>query len=87
MLHFVAEDLGVAIVPSALARSSACRKQLHILPITTTGGQLPKWRIVIVTRTQRRYVPGKTTVDLFLETLEKLKSVSSPKKLRQELIL
>jgi len=72
MLHFVAEGLGLAIVPSALARSSGLPKQLHVLPITTSHGRLPKWRIVIVTRAQRRHVPGKTTVDLFLETLEKL---------------
>ena len=76
MLHFVAEDLGVAIVPSALARCSAHRKQLHILPVTLSGGRLPKLRIVIVTRAQRRTVPGKTTVDLFLETLAKLQSAS-----------
>jgi len=74
MLHFVAEDLGVTIVPSALARSSGPPRQLHVLPITATRGRLPKWRIVIVTRAQRRHVPGKTTVDLFLETLEKLQS-------------
>ena len=72
LMHFVAEGLGVTIVPSALARSSRHPRQLHILPITTSRGRLPKWRIVIVTRVQRRHVPGKTTVDLFLETLEKL---------------
>lgn len=72
MLQFVAEDLGVVIIPSALARSWPRPKQLHILPITRTRGPLPKWSIVIVTREERRHFPGKTIVDLFLETLEQL---------------
>ena len=74
MMHFVAEDLGVTIVPSAFASSSRYARQLHVLPIATSRGRLPKWRIVVVTRAERRHVPGKTTVDLFLETLDKLQS-------------
>ena len=48
MLQFVANDLGVAIVPSELARSSARTGRLHFLPITASGVRLPKWRIVVV---------------------------------------
>jgi hypothetical protein len=32
--------------------------------------ELPKWRIGIATRAERRTAVGKTTVDLFLDTLE-----------------
>lgn len=77
MLQFVESGLGVAIVPSALAHLSARLKQIHILPITTPGRRLTMWRIVIVTRAQRRHVLGKTTVDLFLETLGDLQSTAS----------
>jgi DNA-binding transcriptional LysR family regulator len=74
MLQFVAGGLGVSIVPTALARASAYSKQLHVLPVTTQVHRLPKWRIVIATRTQRRQIPGKTTVELFLETLATLQA-------------
>lgn len=74
MLHFVAENLGMTIVPSALARSSAHSRQLHVLPITTSGTRLPKWRLAIITRAQRRPLPGKTTVDRFLEMLRGAKT-------------
>jgi DNA-binding transcriptional LysR family regulator len=69
MLHFVAEDLGVAIVPSALARASARSRQLHVLTITTRSTRLPKWRIVVVAPVPRRHLPGKTIADRFLEIL------------------
>jgi DNA-binding transcriptional LysR family regulator len=78
MLQFVAGGLGVSIVPSALARSSAHSSELHVLPITAQGHRLPKWRIVIATRAQRRRLPGKTTVELFLETLAALRQTTQP---------
>jgi DNA-binding transcriptional LysR family regulator len=69
MLQFVANDLGVAIVPSELARSWARTSRLHVLPITASGVRLPKWRIVVVVMPSRRDTPGKTIVDHFLEVL------------------
>jgi DNA-binding transcriptional LysR family regulator len=74
MLRFVAGGLGVSIVPSGLARFSVHSRQLHVLRITTQGHRLPKWRIVIATRVQKRQLPGKTTVELFLETLATLQA-------------
>jgi DNA-binding transcriptional LysR family regulator len=74
MLQFVAGGLGVSIVPSALASTSAYSKHLHVLPVVTRAHRLPKWRIVVATRTQRRHIPGKTTVELFLETLAALQA-------------
>jgi DNA-binding transcriptional LysR family regulator len=72
MLHFVAKGLGVAIVPSALARFSSDSGQLQLLRIVNQAPRLPKWRIAIVTRARRHDLPGKTTVDLFLEMLASL---------------
>jgi DNA-binding transcriptional LysR family regulator len=69
MLQFVSGNLGVAMVPSAWARSSAYSRKLRILPISISDGPLPKWRIVIVTRVRRRDLLGRTIADRFLETL------------------
>jgi DNA-binding transcriptional LysR family regulator len=71
-LYFVAHGLGVAIVPSALARSSTDSHHLHTLRILSQAPKLPKWRIAILTRPRRTDIPGKTTVELFLETLAEL---------------
>jgi DNA-binding transcriptional LysR family regulator len=78
MLRFVAGGLGVSIVPSGLARFSVHSGQLHVLRITTQGHRLPKWRVVIATRAQKRQLPGKTTVELFLETLATLQAKEKP---------
>ena len=78
MLRFVAGGLGVSIVPSGLARFSVHSGQLHVLRITTQGHRLPKWRVVIATRAQKRQLPGKTTVELFLETLATLQARETP---------
>jgi DNA-binding transcriptional LysR family regulator len=70
MLEFVAAGLGVAIVPEGLARVSAHSKHMHVLTFAKHDLPLPKWRVVIATRVQRRsLLQKKTTVDLFLETL------------------
>jgi DNA-binding transcriptional LysR family regulator len=74
MLQFVAGGLGVSIVPSALASTSPYSKQLHVLPVMTPAHRLPKWRIVIAIRAQRKHVPGKSTVELFLDTLATLQA-------------
>jgi hypothetical protein len=34
--------------------------------------KLPKWKLAILTRNRRRDLLGKTTVELFLETLDGL---------------
>jgi DNA-binding transcriptional LysR family regulator len=80
MLQFVANDLGVAIVPSELARSSARTSRLHFLFITASGVRLPKWRLVVVVTVPRRETAGKTIVDRFLEVLSAHPApTSSPK--------
>jgi hypothetical protein len=43
-----------------------------LLRIINQAPRLPKWRIAIVARARRRDLPGKTTVDLFLEMLASL---------------
>ena len=84
MLQFVANDLGVALVPSELARSSARTSRLHFLPITASGVRLPKWRIVVV-RTVPRDTFGKTIVDRFLEVLSIHPAPASSQKDNQQL--
>lgn len=74
MLQFVGAGLGVSIVPSALASTSPYSKQVHVLTVMTPAHRLPKWRLVIAIRAQRKHVPGKTTVELFLETLATLQA-------------
>ncbi|WP_390890466.1 LysR family transcriptional regulator [Tunturiibacter lichenicola] len=77
-LYFVAHGLGVAIVPSALARSSAASHHLHMLRILSPPPKLPKWRIAILTRPRRNDLPRKTTVELFLDTLAELSRMPKP---------
>jgi len=77
-LYFVAQGLGVAIVPSALARSSAKSHHLHTLRILSQAPKLPKWRIAILKRPRRNDIPGKTTVELFLETFAELSRMGRP---------
>jgi DNA-binding transcriptional LysR family regulator len=72
LLYLVARGLGVAIVPSALARSSAQSPNLRALRIVSAAPKLPKWKLAILTRNRRRDLLGKTTVELFLETLDGL---------------
>jgi DNA-binding transcriptional LysR family regulator len=72
LLYLVARGLGVAIVPSALARSSAQSPNLCALRIVSATPKLPKWKLAILTRNRRRDLLGKTTVELFLETLDGL---------------
>jgi DNA-binding transcriptional LysR family regulator len=72
MLNFVAKGLGIAILPSALAPLLFESGQLQLLQIVNQAPRLPKWRIAIVSRSRRRDLPGKTTVELFLEMLASL---------------
>jgi DNA-binding transcriptional LysR family regulator len=71
-LQFVGKGLGVAVVPSALARSSADSRQIRSLRIVDQSPRFPKWRIAILTRLRQKNLAGKSTVDLFLETLADL---------------
>ncbi len=70
LLQFVSAGLGVAVVPSGLARIGAHSRHLHLLSLVKQDPPLPMWRVVIATRSHRSKLPGKkTTVDLFLEAL------------------
>jgi DNA-binding transcriptional LysR family regulator len=68
-LQFVEKGLGVAVVPSALARSLAGSRRILSLKISNQDPWPPKWRIVILRRPRQKSLPGKSTVDLFLEAL------------------
>jgi DNA-binding transcriptional LysR family regulator len=80
LLQFVSAGLGVAVVPSGLARVAADSRQLHVLSFLKQDRSLPLWRVVIVTRSQHSTLPGKkTTVDLFLEALANLTASTQEK--------
>jgi DNA-binding transcriptional LysR family regulator len=68
-MQFVANGLGVAIVPSAFARSFIKSWGGVVLRISRREGRLPAWRIAILRRTKRKRNIGTDTVDLFLDKL------------------
>jgi DNA-binding transcriptional LysR family regulator len=65
VLQFVEKDMGVAVVPSALAGS----RQIRTLKISNRDPRPPTWRIAILRRVRQKELRGKSTVDLFLEAL------------------
>jgi DNA-binding transcriptional LysR family regulator len=67
-MQFVANGLGVAIVPSAFARSFTKSWGGVVLRISTDG-HLPAWRVAILRRTKQKRHTGTDTVDLFLDKL------------------
>ena len=69
MLRFVAGGIGVSIVPSALGKIWAPILKLSVLPFRAQKFHMPKWKIVVLTRSQRHKLPGKTVQDLMLEAL------------------
>jgi DNA-binding transcriptional LysR family regulator len=68
-MQFVEKDLGVAVVPSELARSLTASQRILSLKISNQDPYPPKWRIAILRRSPKKNLPGKSTVDLFLEAL------------------
>jgi DNA-binding transcriptional LysR family regulator len=77
-LQFVERGLGVAVVPSALARSLAGSRRIVSLKISNQDPCPPRWRIAVLRRSRQNGLPGKSTVDLFLEALTAMPRV--PKK-------
>ena len=69
-LQFVEMDMGVAVVPSALARPLAAERRIRLLKISNEAPRPPAWRIAILRRVRQKGLRGKSTVDLFLEALE-----------------
>ncbi len=69
MLHFVSAGLGVSIVPKALAKASERRLGLHILPFRNQSFRMPRWKLVLLVRSQRQKLAGPTVLDLMLEAL------------------
>ena len=73
MLRFVAGGVGVSIVPSVLARAWAPVLKLHVMPFRAQKFHMPKWKVVILRRSQREKLAGKTVQDLMLEALTEAK--------------
>jgi DNA-binding transcriptional LysR family regulator len=68
-MQFVENGLGVAVVPSELARSLTASGRILSLKISNQDPYPPRWRIAILRRSRQTGLPGKSTVDLFLEAL------------------
>jgi DNA-binding transcriptional LysR family regulator len=68
-MQFVANGLGVAIVPSALARSSTKSWGGVVVRISRRDGRLPAWRVAILRRTKQKRYTGTDTAELFLDKL------------------
>ena len=68
-MQFVAHGLGVAIAPSALARSSTQSLGGVVLRISRRDVRLPAWRVAIFKRTKQKRDTGRDTADLFLDKL------------------
>ena len=69
MLRFVAGGIGVSIVPSVLANAWAPALKLHVMPFRAQKFHMPKWKLVILRRSQRQKLAGKTVQDLMLDAL------------------
>ena len=69
MLQFVSAGLGVSIVPLALAKASETSLGLHILPFRDQDFRMPKWKLAVLVRSQRRALAGQTVLNLMLEAL------------------
>jgi DNA-binding transcriptional LysR family regulator len=76
-MQFVEEGLGVAVVPSRLARSLAASHRILSFKISNQDPYPPRWRIAILRRSRQNGLPGKSTVDLFLEALAAVPRVPS----------
>jgi DNA-binding transcriptional LysR family regulator len=68
-MQFVANGLGVAIVPSAVAKSFKESGGGVVLRIGRRDDRLPAWRVAILRSTKKKRRTGTDTVDLFLEKL------------------
>ena len=75
-MQFVEMDLGVAVVPSELARALTASGRIRSLKISNQDPYPPRWRIAILRRAPKKSLPGKSTVDLFLEALTAMPRVS-----------
>lgn len=74
-VQFVAKGLGVAIVPSVLARVYPKPASTVLLKIADRDPRLAYWRLGILRRPKNKSAKHKSTVDLFLEALADLPAV------------
>jgi DNA-binding transcriptional LysR family regulator len=77
-VQFVSRGLGVAIVPSVLARAYPESPSLTVLTISDRQPPLATWRLGIVTRARGKNEGPPRTVNVFLDALKK----SSPRRRR-----
>ena len=75
-LQFVEKDMGVAVVPWALARGLAGERRIRVVKIRDGEPRPPMWRLGILRRVRQKGLRGKSTVDLFLEALAAMPRMS-----------
>ncbi len=75
-LQFVEKDMGVAVVPWALARGLAKERRIRVVKIRDEESPPPVWRLGILRRVRQKGLRGKSTVDLFLEALAAMPRVA-----------
>lgn len=73
-VQFVSRGLGVAIVPSVLARAYPESPSLTVLTISDRQPPLATWRLGIVTRVRGKNEGPLRTVNVFLDALKKSSS-------------
>ncbi len=70
-VQFVEANLGIAILPGALARFYALSRKLTVLPIAPQTPPLPRWLVSLVCRPQRSLHGRADLTALFLELVRK----------------
>jgi DNA-binding transcriptional LysR family regulator len=68
-MQFVEKGLDVAIVSCELERSLTASRRILSFKTSNQDPYPPRWRIAILRRSRQNGLPGKSTVDLFLEAL------------------
>jgi DNA-binding transcriptional LysR family regulator len=83
-LQFVEMEMGVAVVPSGLARALVRERRIRSLKISNDDPRPPAWRIGILRRVRQKGLRGKSAVDLFLEALAGMPRVAKAVAGREE---
>jgi DNA-binding transcriptional LysR family regulator len=71
LIDFVDNGLGVAIIPSRLAKSAAGSRALKVCALKQTKRPFQVWNLVLLTRQNRKQVPIGAPLPLFLKALLK----------------
>ncbi|MDE1161231.1 MAG: LysR family transcriptional regulator [Acidobacteriaceae bacterium] len=82
VVQFVSRGLGVAIVPSVLARAFPESSDLKVLAIADRQPALTRWGLAIVAKARTKGKEPLSTVNLFLEAMRKASKLPVKRRLR-----